>query len=312
MYNTARRRRHRSAQNAFSVPSDGDVGAVIAGSGKGMSKTNEVYTSACPSSRCSDKEPAPAEASLIEDDPTDWRRGVDDDCGAVDSRVEGALEALNAAMQTNNELAKLYSSTQRSAEVFAELVGEQLSEVHGQHATAARVIESLQRAKDEVRKRSQQAHALRVARENAQEEALVAEESLQLHEGVEVRGEEWHVVKAHLRERKSRASANAVRLLNEEEQAMSAVGRSTRSVVRLSHRLGEIEHDASPLLELRMAADHGRECLNERLREQGHQTERARRGVCEAMKALEMISLDIKKSTHTPSPVHLEKDGQDI
>ena len=146
MYDTARRRRHRSAQNTFSVPSDGVgaiIGAVTGSSGEGTSKMSRVTSlgpdvryPACPSSNGTEEEYVQAEASVSEDDPTDWRRGEDDDCGAVDSRVEGALQALNAAMQANNELAKLYSSTQRSAEVFEELVGEQLSEVHGQHATA--------------------------------------------------------------------------------------------------------------------------------------------------------------------------------
>ena len=250
-----------------------------------------------------------------EDTPDEEVSSHDEDDGgeeqAIDDRVAGAFDALNAAIARNNEVEAAHAEAALKLQLERKEGEVSLAILENKHAAA---IRKLRRFRTEQAKALAAAQSLRDCESDlVQAKSLLecASEALDLlHERV-CSGDDsmqwddhsgWRESAVALEERKA-AATQSVRQLEEARRRCAAeAARHTRRLLACSAQVGEQASAALPYLARQASMEHAEAVLGRELSERSQETAKAKASVRAAMGELERISLDIMQSQQQRVP----------
>ena len=114
-------------------------------------------------------------------DVTTWRRHPDEDCDALDSRVEGAIMDLNDAIESNNLVEAAATAAAAALEERQQLSRAQLVQLRRKHGPQLRIISRFREAKAMAEAALEAKLRTAAALETASEHERCASEALRLH-----------------------------------------------------------------------------------------------------------------------------------
>jgi len=251
-------------------------------------------------------ESAPALAAE-EEDVTGWRAQEEAEEEVVDSRVEAALQGLNEAIATNNEVEAAFGAERRQHEAEQRAAVTELLSLEQQLRPQLRALDDFRQSQREAERAGEELK--RVAKElaAAQEVAALAEEALSLQrEGASPapkillrgppRDDGWREVARRMRAQRDEARARVRRLRADRHYWTEQTERHTAQALRRAAVLSEwgVADGAMPFLMRKRALSEQRRVIAARELQQDTEAGRAKARVKEAMRSLEAISLDIQ------------------
>ena len=242
------------------------------------------------------------ESSAAEDDVTAWRAGEDEgDADALDSRVAGAFDALNAAVARNNEVEAAHAAAQRQLQATRAEGKALLAPLERRHARQLKKIERFKAEQAAAQREAERLRRLSTDLHAAREVLGLANEALDLQRLYDPcdRDAGWDEAEAKLKERKAEAEAQVSSLARQRRRCAAETEKRTRRVVEQSAAIGDVAADAMPLLAKQASVELAESTLEASVKARSEATAKAKADVKEAMTDLERISLDIQRQEKT-------------